>query len=103
MKKINIPTVNPDSWYDVKIMASKCNPLDKSMKVHCKAQTWEGLRVFSKFEFYVPNGSWELPMSPNIHSIIKIKGWKINEMLRTLYLNDLRNGVTKNISTKPKK
>lgn len=88
---IRIPKVDSLHYHPVKIVTSKCRILKNHIQIHCKSQIIEGVKIKSGFEFNVPEHAYFLPAQPNSESIVKIKGYSLNPILKMLFINQLRN------------
>lgn len=88
-KPIKIPTVNKDEFITLLHQGHRFIKLRDSAKVRLKKQAVAGVTIPEGFETYIPLWSYQ----GETNRVIKVKGWKVNEILRTLYLQGLRDGV----------
>lgn len=91
---MKMPKVNdPNEWYNVIVQRGGIYEGDKLTRVKLQAQEIQGIKIPKGFELLVPSKAC-LGVG-NTHSTrpnLYVKGWKINEVLRTLYIDQLRNG-----------
>lgn len=98
--KIKLPALDPDKWYKVKVVKSRCYIGHNSTKVSFKSQTIEGVKIKSKEEIFVPSLSC-MESGPNLHrDEFFVKGWKLNEFLRYKLIQGLRNQKPKTTTVK---
>ena len=89
---IKIPKVDPAKSFEILINRTGIIETPKALVVTCKKQIIEGVTIPSGYEIIVPNATllsvdFGFSSSPRID----IPGWKLNAILRTLYLDSLRN------------
>lgn len=90
---IKIPKVNPDHLHDVLIFRTGMIESKNALLVRCQKQIIDGVSIPSGFEIWVPNANTaSVSRSFSSRPIIHVIGWKLNEVLRTLYIDQLRNG-----------
>lgn len=90
---IKMPKVNPTDWFEVTIQRGGVYQGDKLTRVKLQAQEIKGIKIPQGFELLVPYQACLLITSEfSSRPKLSVKGWKINEVLRTLYIDQLRNG-----------
>jgi len=90
-EKIKIPKLEPDKWYKVKLVKSKCYIGHNSTKVSFKSQRIEGVKINSKEEIYVPTDSCREQGPYLERDEFEVKGWKLNEFLKHKVIQGLRD------------
>lgn len=90
-KSIKIPKVNPDELHEVQIFRTG-NILTKNgaTLIRCKKQVIEGVTIPSGFEFWNREGYIDKEFSAN--PVFYVRGHKLNEILRFIVMEGLRNG-----------
>lgn len=92
-QKIRIPKVDPTKVYDIVIQRGQIVETEKAMRVRLQKQVIAGLTIPEGFEAWLPGeGVSLINGQSSSRPIVTIKGWKVNEILRTVYLDKLRNG-----------
>jgi hypothetical protein len=79
--------------YDLKIQRGKIIETKKALKVRCVKQEIEGVIIPQGFEVWLPNESIEgLVNGFSMTPIAQVWGWKLNQVLKFLFMEELRNG-----------
>lgn len=88
-----LPKLDHDKWVEVVIQRGGYVDTGKATHVRCQPQEIEGVAIPQGFEIWVPFGSILGPhRSHSTRPGVYIKGWKINEVLKTIVMEGLRNG-----------
>ena len=91
-KSIKIPRVDPDKVYDLKIQRTGIVERPKALMIRCVKQEIEGVTIPRGYEVWLPNeGINSVLKGFSSEPIVHVWGWKLNEILRTLYMEGLRN------------
>lgn len=92
-RRMAIPRVDPEKAYDIFIYRTGMIETKNALLVRCKKQEIEGITIPRGYEIWVPSaGETSVRNGFSSNPYIHIAGWKINEVLRTLYIDQLRNG-----------
>lgn len=91
--RIKIPKVNPDYLIDVFVYRTGMIETKNALLVRCQKQTIEGVEIPAGYEIWLPGiGTSSVHNSFSSRPFVHVPGWKINEILRTFYIDRLRNG-----------
>lgn len=92
-KIISIPKVDPDKVYDLRIQRTGIVETGKALRVRCVKQEVEGVTIPRGYEVWLPYECGEgIIKGFSSEPVVHVWGWKMNQILRTLYLEGLRNG-----------
>lgn len=87
--KIRIPKVTKATW--LTIQRGQIVETKKAMKVRFQKQTIEGVTIPQGFEQWLPGECIETIRSQFSSSpSVLVEAWKVNEILRTLYIDTLK-------------
>lgn len=89
---MRIPKSNPKKTYKLVIQRGGIEETAKAYKVICQKQEIEGVTIPQGFEVWIPNSGSFLDHTFSSRPMIDIPNWKLDEILRKLYLDGLRNG-----------
>ena len=92
-RPVRIPKVNPDHLIDIIIQRGGMIETRNALLVRCIKQDIEGLTIPNGYEIWLPNQSAAtINNGFSSRPIAHVPGWKVNEILRTLFIDKLRNG-----------
>ena len=95
MKAIRIPRVDENRSFRFVIQKKGYEETKGATKVRFIKQDFMGLTIPNGLEMWVPNTAI-LILSPfSSEPIAAIQGWKVNEILRTLYIDKLKQETFK--------
>lgn len=90
---MKMPKVDPNDWIELIIQRGGIYEGDKLTRVKLQSQEIQGMKIPQGFELLVPaSGCLGVSNGNSSRPHLYVKGWKINEVLRTLYIDKLRNG-----------
>lgn len=91
--RIKIPKVNPDKLITVFVYRTGMIETKNALMVRCQKQTIEGINIPAGYEIWLPGqGTPCVYNSFSSRPFVHVPGWKVNEILRTFYIDNLRNG-----------
>lgn len=90
---MKIPKVNPDHLVDVIVQRTGMIETKKALLVRCVKQEIEGVTIPNGYEIWIPDqGITSVRNGFSSRPFVRVPGWKMNQILRTLYIDQLRNG-----------
>ena len=91
MQKINIPKVDPKKVYKLIIQRGGLVESKNALRVRLQRQTVAGLLIPEGFEMWAPGQALSSINGQSSHSpTVMVEGWKVNEVLRTIFIDELR-------------
>jgi len=91
LTKIKIPKVAVDGLFCFKIHRGGYVQTEKAIKVILHKQMFEGVQIPNGLEIWIPIGDAFVDKEFAAQPEVKIRGWKVNEFIRMLYMDSLRN------------
>lgn len=95
LNTMRLPKVNPVHLIDVIVQRTGMIETKNALLVRCVKQVIEGITIPQGYEIWLPNQCAEsIKNRFSSRPIAYVPGWKINEILRTFYIDQLRDGKT---------
>lgn len=88
-KKFSIPKVDESNLFNLVIQRGNIVQTDNAIKVYLAAQEFEGVKIPRGFEVWAPNKDAFITKEYSAFPQIVLRGWKVNEILRTLVIRNL--------------
>lgn len=92
VNRIKIPKCDPKKTYHLIIQRGGIEESNKAYKVLCQKQVIEGVTIPQGYEVWIPSSGSTISHEYSSRPMIFIPDWKLNDILRKLYLDELRNG-----------
>lgn len=91
-KKFHLPKVDPQGLFAFKIHRTGIIETRKAFKVILNKQIFEGVVIPNGIEIWIPNNAGYIDKQFSSEPEVQIRGWKVNEFIKMLVMEGLRNG-----------
>lgn len=93
VKSFKLPKVKPDGLFEVVVQRTGMIETKNALIVHCQKQVIEGVTIPQGFEICLPNQNEGcIKNSYSSRPIALVDGWKLNQILKLIVMEGLRNG-----------
>jgi DNA replicative helicase MCM subunit Mcm2 (Cdc46/Mcm family) len=91
-KSIRFPKVDPEKHFRINVQRTGIEQSPNAIRVRCIKQEIKGIIIPNGFEIWMPGSILSVMNQYSRNTYVLLPGWKLNEVLKFLVMEGLRNG-----------